>query len=29
MVSTWNPESNTLELDRPQQDRLAECVIAQ
>jgi hypothetical protein len=27
--SSWNPNCNTLEADRPQQDCLAGCVIAQ
>jgi len=27
--SSWNPNSNTLEPDRPQHDRPAACVIAQ
>ena len=26
---SWNPNSNTLELDRPQHDRPSACVIAQ
>jgi hypothetical protein len=29
MESCWNPNSNTLETDRPQQERPAACVIAQ
>jgi hypothetical protein len=27
--SSWHPNSRTLELDRPQRDRPAACVIAQ